>query len=115
MAASIPILRVLIKEVKSTASRRFGSRGNHSFHSKSLDSISATQFKTVVASESSKDRIEITTSNYSRPASEVNALGKSTVKGAQIGGGARILQSREITIHYHDKETGRDLEMGNAI
>ncbi|KAH8882359.1 hypothetical protein GQ53DRAFT_701189, partial [Thozetella sp. PMI_491] len=95
VAASIPVLRVLIKEVKSTATRRLGSRGDHSFHSKSFGSTSVTRFNTVVTSDRKKGHDAGAVSNFSRPAGQQNPLGKAG--GVQLGG-ARILQTQEITI-----------------
>ena len=114
MAASIPVLRVLVKEVK-TATKRYASGSVNSFHSKSFSSPSSAHFKTVVTSHHGKEPFEEMRFSSSYPATPASSLRKGSSSGLQDGGETGILQTQEITIHYHNKGSEPDLEMGGMI
>ena len=113
MAASIPVLRVLIKEV-TTATRRYASGDVNSFHSKSFNSPSSARFKTVVTSHHGKEPFEEMSFSSSYPTTSASSLREGSASGSK-GGGTGILQTQEITIRYHDKGSEPDLEMGEMI
>jgi len=104
MAASIPVLRVLFKDIKATTKRKLGQSTSHSANrDKSFNSESRSMARnaTVVTSGGSK-RV-----SFSQPYHPEGSLGQnnseeSLVQEKNSSGG--ILQTQEVAIEYHENK-----------
>ena len=119
-AASVPLLRVLVREVRSiTQQRRYGyhaaSASEDAYHAKSGGVVTAQRFSTVIVSAGHMGpwKLDFNPGNYRGTIYEnkdEDGVGSNAdgIADAQVPG--RILQTREITIQYHTRDgTAGDL------
>lgn len=115
MASSVPVLRVLIREVKVTTRRLYDSSSNGTYHKKSYvaGSLARSNMVTVAASpkrgalETGITRLKSLRKARSDSSSDTNVLVHEPGKG-------EILQTQEINIQYHARDSRFELnDMGD--
>jgi hypothetical protein len=111
MASSIPVLRVLIRDVKATTRRLYGSSSDDTYHTKSYGAGSLARSNTVVVATNQKRtalEIGITRLKSIRKArsdewSDTNVLVNEPGKG-------EIVQTQEINIQYHARNSRFEMD-----
>lgn len=105
MAASIPVLRVLVREVKASTRQQYGPSKETMGNSRPMTTV-------VIAS----------TGNFGQTAkgSQVSNAhsedgSEKSIVGEKLRGGG-IVQTQEIAIEYHERRTnGRRVDVGNMV
>ncbi|KAH8904155.1 hypothetical protein BR93DRAFT_946918 [Coniochaeta sp. PMI_546] len=111
MASSIPVLRVLIREVKATTRRLNASSSDDTYHTKSYGAGSMARSNTIVVAASQKRRaleIGIKRLKSLRKASSDDWSDKSVLVH-ELGKG-EILQTQEINIQYHIRDSKFEMD-----
>lgn len=106
MASSIPVLRVLVREVKATTRRRYGL--SSSDNNKSYGTSSMARSNTVVVAGGHKKNpsvhiLQTFKSSKSDNRSDTSVLIVEPAEG-------RILQTQEINVEYHRRDTRFEMD-----
>jgi hypothetical protein len=112
MASSIPVLRVLIREVTATTTRRlYGSSSDDAYRKKSYGAASLARSNTVVVAGRPKQgvfEVGITRLKSHRQPRADDGSDKSVL--SYEPGKGEILQTQEINIQYHDRDSGFEMD-----
>lgn len=111
MASSIPVLRVLIRQVKPATRRLYGASSNDTYHKKSYGSGSVAGSNTVVvAARQKQGALEggLTRFKSLRKPRSDDWIGKSVL--VHEPGKGEILQTQEINIQYHTRDSGSEAD-----
>ena len=116
MAASIPVLRVLIREVKANTVRLYASSSTDTYHTKSYGAGGLARSNTVVvAARHRRGALETFMRSFKsilRPKSDDSSSGKSVL--VHSSGKGMIVQTQEINIVYHERDDKLDVyDMGD--
>lgn len=113
MASSIPVLRVLLREVKATTRRLYGSSSTDASHKKSYGADGLARSNTVViAAGQKRGALETIVKSFRRPKSDDSWSDRSVL--AHAPGKGEILQTQEINIQYHERDDKLDMfDMGD--
>ena len=108
MAASIPVLRVLVREVRTATRRRYGygaeSVNNDTYHKKSYGSGALQRSSTVIVFAGHKHGRLDTDTTSSSSTVKFDERDERGVPGApQINLPGQIWQTQEITVRYHER------------
>ncbi|KAK3385617.1 hypothetical protein B0H63DRAFT_501452 [Podospora didyma] len=109
MAASIPVLRVLIREVRTATRRRYGygaeSANNDTYHKKSYGTGALQRSSTVIVFAGHKPgriNTDTTSSSSTIKFDERDETGLTGVPQINLPG--QIWQTQEITVRYHERD-----------
>ncbi|KAK3934691.1 hypothetical protein QBC46DRAFT_299422 [Diplogelasinospora grovesii] len=110
MAASIPVLRVLVREVKTATRRRYGeSTNSDTYHKKSYGAGTVQRANTVtmVTSDYKHGIQSSNAGSFPSFVREDDSSDKSIIGAHKASG--KILQTQEITVRYHERTDVRDM------
>ncbi|KAK3377347.1 hypothetical protein B0T24DRAFT_701790 [Lasiosphaeria ovina] len=104
MAASVPVLRVLVREVRIATRRRYGqgaesASNDTTFHKKNFGGGTLHRSSTVMVTAGHQDRLLDSSSSSSSINWEI-----PHILDPQKAVPGRILQTQEITVQYHERD-----------